>query len=158
LAASLPQNSALPAPVAAKLADAFPNFFSLSRYDAARPRFSRYEPRGARRFFGDPMALIRFTATFLPTRAKKRAPPPTFFEKKIVSTFSKKNPYHGMMPHDLVFRATSPAALDDSLETPWRLFVLRPLFCRLGFEKGRRENFRAKTLAPISQTFFLITV
>jgi hypothetical protein len=80
--------------------------------------------------------------------------PAKFLEKKSSRRFQKKIPYHGMMPHDLVFRPTSPAALDESLETPWRLFVLRPLFCRLGFEKGRRKNFRAKTLAPISQTFF----
>jgi hypothetical protein len=52
----------------------FPNFFSLSRYDAARPRFSPYELCGARRFFGDPMALIRFTTTFFATRPKLSSP------------------------------------------------------------------------------------
>jgi hypothetical protein len=68
---------------------ALPNFFSLSRYDAALARFSRYEPCGARRFFGDPMELIRFTDTFFSTRfekwrrkfpgPKRCAPFPNFF-------------------------------------------------------------------------------
>jgi hypothetical protein len=53
-----------------KIVATFSKKNSLSRYDAARPRFSPYELCGARRFFGDPMALIRFTTTFFSTRPK----------------------------------------------------------------------------------------
>jgi hypothetical protein len=65
-----------------KIAATFSKKNSLSRYDAALDRFSPHEPRGARQIFGDPMALIRFTTTFSPARAKKNVGRRQLFEKK----------------------------------------------------------------------------
>ena len=61
-----------------------------------------------------------------------------------------------MMPHDLVFRPTGYVALDKSLETPWRLFVLRPLFSKLGqnFSAARRFGFARENLVASCGTFF----
>jgi hypothetical protein len=72
-----------------KLAATFSKKKSLSRYDAALDRFSPHEPRGARRFFGDPMALIRFTGTFLPARFLKTGGAENFFGPKPSRRFPK---------------------------------------------------------------------
>jgi hypothetical protein len=83
---------------------------------------------------------------------------PTFLKKKSSRRFQKKIPYHGMMPHDLVFRLPGYVALDDSLETPWRLFVLRPLFSQLGQKLLAVRRFvgsHAKTLWLLVVLFFI---
>jgi hypothetical protein len=83
---------------------------------------------------------------------------PTFLKKKSSRRFQKKIPYHGMMPHDLVFRLPAPLRLDDSLETPWRLFVLRPLFSQLGqklLAPRRFSGSHAKTLWLLVVLFFI---
>jgi hypothetical protein len=83
---------------------------------------------------------------------------PTFLKKKSSRRFQKKIPYHGMMPHDLVFRPTGYVALDDSLATPWRLFVLRPLFSQLGQKLLAARRFsgsHAKTLWLLVVLFFI---
>ena len=83
---------------------------------------------------------------------------PTFLKKKSSRRFQKKIPYHGMMPHDLVFRPTGYVALDDSLETPWRLFVLRPLFFHFSqnvFAARRFGASHAKTLWLLVVLFFI---
>jgi hypothetical protein len=83
---------------------------------------------------------------------------PTFLKKKSSRRFQKKIPYHGMMPHDLVFRPTGYAALDESLGTPWRLFVLRPLFLQLGQKllvAPRFSGSHTKTLRLLVVLFFI---
>jgi hypothetical protein len=129
-----------------KIAATFSKKNSLSRYDAARPRFSPYGLCGARRIFGDPMALIRFTATFSPTRFRPGGAPKIFSGQNPRADFPNFFPYHGMMPHSPVFRPTSHAALDDSLATPWRLFVLRPLFLQLAPRRAPPEGIHIFTL------------
>ena len=63
-----------------------------------------------------------------------------------------------MMPHDLVFRPTGYVALDESLETPWHLFVLRLLFSQLGQKLLAARRFsgsHAKTLWLLVVLFFI---
>ena len=98
------------------------------------------------------MTRLRARWTAFPERSAA-----DFFEKKSSRRFQKKIPYHGMMPHDLVFRPTSYVALDDSLETPWRLFVLRPLFSQLGQKvlAARRFGFARENLVASCGTFFI---
>jgi hypothetical protein len=130
---------------------------TLSRYDAALARFFDYEPCGVRRIFGDPMALIRFTGTFFSTRFRKWARE-IFSGQNVAPLFQTFFPYHGMMPHSLVFSTTSRAALDESLETPWRLFVLRPLFLTLGQKILAARRFvgsHGKTLWLLVVLFFI---
>jgi hypothetical protein len=102
-----------------------------------------------------PWRLFVLRALFCRLVQKKWAPK-IFARQNVAPLFQTFFPYHGMMPHSIVFSTTSRVAFDDSLETPWRLFVLRALFCRLVQKKMGAENFRGpKRCAPFPNFFSL---